>query len=87
MKYDTDPKRECTLPKIFGLRKWFENRFGDLCHAHDAAYVARTGKIKADLAFLKGMTQRGYWWLVPPTAIMFATVGTYMYYTGNRYDS
>lgn len=80
-KYDDNPKRECTLPKIFGLRKWFENRFGDLCHAHDQAYVARTGKLKADIAFLKGMSERGYIWLAIPTAFFFFTAGFFYYLT------
>lgn len=82
MKYDNSPRRSCTLPKILGLRKAFENRFGDLCEAHDVAYVTRTGKWAADKVFLKGMYDRGYWWLVPSTAFFFLTFGFWYYYTG-----
>lgn len=80
MKYDANPKRQCTLPKILGLRKWFENRFGDLCEVHDYMYVNKFGKWNADKAFLKGMYNRGYWWMVPPTFFFFMTLGFAYYY-------
>lgn len=81
MKYDTDPRRSCTIPKIFGLRRWFESKFGDLCEFHDYSYQLRLGKTKADMAMLKGMYKRGYWYLVPPTFIFFNTFGFWYYYT------
>jgi len=48
--------RKCTIPAIFGLREWFERKFGGLCAAHDDAYVKRDGlRIVADYRFAKGM--------------------------------
>lgn len=82
MIYDKNREhRACTLPKIFGLRRWFENRFGDICEIHDYGYVMRLGKWKTDMIFLKRMWERGYWWLAIPTFIMFNTVGFFYYYT------
>ena len=41
----------CSLPRLFGLKEWFDNRFGDLCDWHDERYVKRDcWKIQADLA-------------------------------------
>lgn len=53
--------RYCTIPAIFGLRKWFESRFSDLCQHHDLTYEARHGtRRRADLELYAGMVKRGY---------------------------
>ena len=39
----------CSIPKLFGLKCWFEDRFNDCCVWHDERYVARDClKIQAD---------------------------------------
>lgn len=73
-------RRFCTIPAIFGLRDWYVNRFNDLCMAHDLAYELQTGKLKADYAMLKGMTQRGYFFVAIPTTVFLLTVGNIYYY-------
>lgn len=51
----------CTVPKLFGMKDWFEKRFGDLCEAHDYWYVHRTmSKWEADKRLARGMWKRGY---------------------------
>lgn len=73
--------RYCTLPAIFGLREWFEKRFGDLCFDHDLAYIARSGKWGADMTLIRGMIDRGYWWVAVPTFLFLITFGVWYYYT------
>ncbi len=81
MKYDKDPRHHCTIPTLFHAREWFENKFGDLCKAHDEAYENRTGKLKADYALLRGMNDRGYPSLAILTGIFLVTFGNFYYYT------
>lgn len=82
MIYDNkNSPRTCTIPKIFGLRDWFENRFGDLCERHDFEYSNRTGKWSADMRLVRGMWDRGYWWLAVPTFLFVNTIGIFYYYT------
>jgi len=50
---DSNPQRHCTVPKIFGFRKWFESRYGDLCEAHDGAYERGDCRLCADWTFIK----------------------------------
>ncbi len=39
----------CSVPNIFGLKKWFDENFGDCCDWHDERYIARDcWKIQAD---------------------------------------
>ena len=39
----------CSIPHIFGLKKWFDKNFGDCCDWHDERYVLRDcWKVKAD---------------------------------------
>lgn len=53
--------RYCTIPEIFGLREWYEKRFGDLCKAHDESYVIRhISRWQADWELFMGMVDRGY---------------------------
>lgn len=53
--------RHCTIPKIFGLRKWYEKHFSDLCKEHDSAYIIRYGTRRdADLKFMAGMVKKGF---------------------------
>ena len=58
-------KRYCTMPKIPWFRDWFEGKFGDLCEAHDAEYVAiedQESKYWSDFKFACKIAQRGYFW-------------------------
>ena len=52
----------CTLPAIFGLQKWFDARFEDLCYEHDAAYTTRIWKYKVegDFQLALGFAKKGY---------------------------
>lgn len=39
----------CSLPELLGVKKWFDDNFGDCCDWHDERYVARDcWKIQAD---------------------------------------
>ncbi len=73
-------RRYCTIPAIFGLREWYKSRFNDLCMAHDYAYIARSGKLKADYKLVKGMAKRGYPVVAVLTGVFVLTVGTVYYY-------
>lgn len=81
MKQYNGKRRYCTIPTWFGFGKWYVKRFNDLCEAHDEAYTNQTGKWKADMALIKGMVDRGYWYLAIPTFFVFNTVGYFYYYT------
>jgi hypothetical protein len=40
---------DCSLPRLFGIKQWFDDRFQDCCAWHDERYVARDcWKIHAD---------------------------------------
>lgn len=66
-----DTRRYCTVPAIFGLRKWFEKRFGcDCCKEHDEYYIKiwrawrrnlkpRVSRLQADNIFFKCMISKG----------------------------
>jgi hypothetical protein len=81
MKYDKNLRHHCTIPTIFHVREWFERKFGDICEAHDAAYVLRSGKWKADKMFYKAIWERGPIVLIIPTFLFFNTFGFFYYYT------
>lgn len=51
----------CTFLRIFGLKKWHDKRFGDLCNIHDDAYRYLTvPKTEADFQFCLGVCRRKY---------------------------
>ena len=64
-------RRYCTVPAIFGFRKWFEKRFGcDCCKQHDEHYIEiwrfwRKGekppitRLQADNIFFRCMIGKG----------------------------
>lgn len=58
-------KRYCTMPKVPWFRDWFEEKFGDLCKTHDEDYYKGKCKLCSDIAFVKGIFSRGYWFLTP----------------------
>lgn len=66
----------CTIPKIGGFYKWFEAKFSDLCKAHDAVYVNRSGsKFKADCELAKGMWRKGHPVLAASAFVFCSTIG------------
>ena len=81
MKYDKDARHHCTIPKILNLKEWFEEKLGDVCKLHDEGYVLRSGKWKSDSLMYRAMWKRGLWYLIPPTFLMFNTIGFWYYYT------
>ena len=53
--------RKCTIPKIFGIREWWELRFSALCEVHDAHYTEKKiSRISADYIYSKGMWEKDY---------------------------
>lgn len=77
--------RYCTLPAIFGLRDWFEQRFGELCREHDERYVARdVTKWEADASLFRGMVRRGKRYLpiaVAAWVFCWSPIGLWYWYT------
>ena len=58
--------RNCTMPWMpFRLRDEFTERFNDLCKQHDLDYANGQCKLCADVVFVKAISGRGYWYLVP----------------------
>lgn len=53
----------CTMPDIPWFKDWFNERFGDLCEAHDEAYAQRLCKICSDYWLAHGIADRGFLWL------------------------
>lgn len=54
-------KRYCTIPAIFGLRVWFEERFGEGCKQHDEDYInQQITRKEADLLMMAFMVCKGY---------------------------
>lgn len=53
----------CTLPALIGLRRWFNDNFGDLCKSHDDLYDVGFDRKKADRILAIGIISRGYFWL------------------------
>lgn len=50
----------CTLPEIFGLKKWFDDKFGDCCDWHDERYLKRDcWKIQADYMLSAMIAMKG----------------------------
>lgn len=77
--------RYCTLPALFGLREWFEDRFSAECKKHDDRYVARTTtKWRADAELFKGMVSKGNRYIpVAVAAWLFcwSPIGLWYWYT------
>lgn len=67
---------DCTFIKPF--KKWFDERFGDLCTAHDAAYVKRIwrDKVAGDFALSAGFAERGYITLCYSSLLFMTVFGT-----------
>ena len=77
--------RSCTVPKIFGFRKWFESRFHELCVNHDYAYSIKAGKLRSDKILSMQMHKRGYTTLGLLTfVILQSPFGWYNYYKGEK---
>ena len=59
--------KRCKLPAIFGLQKWFEQRFADICHIHDKHYGSVHPKTitrkEADKLLREYMITKGYFTL------------------------
>ena len=54
-------KRYCTVPAIFGLREWFEERFHEGCKQHDIDYIVQDiTRKEADLRLLQSMIGKGH---------------------------
>lgn len=72
----------CSVPRILGFRKWFEKRFGDLCHKHDEGYMLRTRtKLEIDAAMVGGMWVRGYRLLAVGAFLVFQSpIAYYKWY-------
>lgn len=53
--------RYCTIPKLFGLRHWWEVKFGVACKQHDHDYVhQRITRQRADCKYFAYMVNKGY---------------------------
>ena len=53
--------RYCTIPALFGLRRWFEARFKGGCKTHDIDYVDRIiTRLEADLKMKRYIENKGY---------------------------
>ena len=53
---------KCTVPKIFGIKKWFDKKFNDLCEQHDLLYSTRIwhDKVVTDFSLSLEFARRGY---------------------------
>jgi len=70
-----------TVPSLFGLRDWFERKFGDLCSVHDHAYIYREEtQHQADCDLAAGIMGRGYPWLGVATYIFCRLFGWLYWY-------
>jgi len=73
--------RFCTVPNIFGLRKWWTKRFNLECKAHDYLYETKSvPRIKADYIYAKTMWNRGYRLLSLPTFLILYSFGWIEWY-------
>lgn len=76
----------CTIPNLFGFKKWFSARFESACEWHDARYVARDcWKIQADYGVSVMIAKRA-WYYFPLAVMVFlfltvAPVSYFMWYT------
>lgn len=50
----------CTMPFVPKFRKWFNNKFGDLCHQHDVAYERGIDRKQADYRLASQIMLREY---------------------------
>jgi len=52
----------CSVPKLFGLQKWFDKKFGDICDEHDYLYLKFCPAIKtySDFKLAWRFISRGY---------------------------
>jgi hypothetical protein len=79
-------ERYCSIPALFGLRHWFEPRFGDICKKHDRRYIERKlVKWYVDMCFCVYMVRRGGIFCAPLAAgafVMFwSPIGLWYWYT------
>jgi hypothetical protein len=68
----------CSVPRIFGIKKWWMVSFGDICRMHDILYSQRIWKLKvsSDFEMCSLMAARGYPYLAIFLFIVFCTLGT-----------
>ncbi len=50
----------CTMLYMPWFRKWFNDKFGDLCDIHDFNYESRYPRKLADIEFAASIMLRGY---------------------------
>lgn len=52
----------CSVPKILGIKRWFDEHLKDICDEHDEFYLKRTWKCKVQGDFLVAakLAERGY---------------------------
>jgi hypothetical protein len=65
--------RHCTMPNIPWFTPWYERTFGDLCQAHDLAYIDGRCKLCADWRFVRAIVARG-WYYAPLALATFLAV-------------
>jgi hypothetical protein len=59
----------------FGFRKWFNDKFGDLCEEHDWHYERRIDRRRADCILAGKIIQCGYPGLGVVTYIFVRLIG------------
>jgi hypothetical protein len=68
----------CTIPRLFGFKNWFDSLFADLCDWHDGEYVRGCPylKFKSDVVISWKIAKRGYRALGILTLIYCTTLGS-----------
>ncbi len=69
----------CTVPTLLCFGEWYNHNFGDLCLAHDDAYVEHKNKLKADWVLCSGIWKRGYKVFAVGTMFFCLTVGSWFW--------
>lgn len=74
----------CTMPYIPWFRKWYNEKFKDLCEEHDDAYKRQDNKEVADLLFTSQIVLRGYPTLAILSYYFLKTFGIINYYQAGK---
>jgi hypothetical protein len=77
--------RKCTVPALFGLREWYEDRFSRICQVHDKEYLKvdrgyELNRLKVDTAFTIPMILRGYIMFGLATQLFVTLIGWVWWY-------
>lgn len=77
----------CSVPKLFGIKRWFDAHLKDICDEHDAYYLQRRWRAKVqgdDFIIAARLAERGYL-LFAFASVPYLTIAGTFYWFWKKY--